>query len=182
MPRLRVDTKRHLLQGTEPQYSTASQSEIIAGKPTVPASVKSDPVALAEWRRISRLLAERGTLSKGDGPSLELYCATYSQWIAARAEIKEHGLFVDSIACDNAGNPHTSRKQNIACKVEKQCLTAMRQLLSSFGLTSLNREKVKRTQTPIKQQVFPVGSVGWRLEQNKLEREEKEKENATTNA
>jgi len=133
---------------------------VVAGRPACPESVKSDPDALAEWKRLCRLLAARGTLSKGDAPFLELYCSTYSTWLAARAEIKARGLFVDVPVTDAAGEVHFKRAENPARKVEAQCVTAMRQFLAGLGATPVTRERAKPTKEVKKRERFVPGSVG----------------------
>jgi P27 family predicted phage terminase small subunit len=138
--------------------------EFQGGRPPMPASIKQDPDAAAEWRRMCRLLAARGTLSKADGPFLELYCATYSEWLAARRELKEKGLFIDVPVTDNSGNVHFVRKENPARKVIAQCVTTMRQFLQQLGATPASRDKARPAKPDPQKEAFAPGTVGWILE------------------
>jgi P27 family predicted phage terminase small subunit len=179
---MRKSVKNHLLTGVEPHWASPTDSIIEGGKPKIPQSVKEDSVALGEWKRITKLLSQRGVLTAGDSPAIELYALTYSKFLAARREIAAKGLFVDTPILDSTGTVHFSRKLNPASKIESQCATQLRQLLSHFSLTPSTREKTKQAKTPQEELPYPVGSVGYRLAEMKREREEQERcENEPTN-
>jgi P27 family predicted phage terminase small subunit len=179
---MRKSVKEHLLTGVEPRWTTPTESTIEGGKPRIPETVKADADALGEWKRISRLLRERGTLTRGDAPILEVYVLTYSKFLAVRREIAAKGFFVDTPILDSTGTVHFSRKLNPAVKIESECVIQLRQLLVHFSLTPASREKTKQAKTPQEELPFPPGSVGWLLEQRKQEKLEMERsENEQTN-
>ena len=80
MPTLRKSTKAHLLQGTEPQYSGGAESDTVffAGKPRMPKDMPA--LAQEKWKELAAILRKRGTLTRGDGPVLELAAITYARW------------------------------------------------------------------------------------------------------
>src|SRR5882672_8946596 len=114
-----------------------------SGRPKCPPHIKDDPVALECWRRIVKLLSDRNVCTRGDGPSIELYVASYIDWLAAREEVKDHGLIVETIITGSDGATHTVRKENPAQKIVDRCAGMMRQLLKEFGATPAARERAK---------------------------------------
>jgi P27 family predicted phage terminase small subunit len=166
MARAALTEQEEWLRDRKSRAKPKAATGIVSGRPPMPASIKEDDDAKAEWGRMCRLLSARGTLSKADGPYLELYCATYSEWLAARRELKDKGLFVDVPVADSNGTVHFVRKENPARKVINQCVTAMRQFLQGFGATPASREKAKPPKSDLKsKQALPVGSIGWFLQE-----------------
>jgi P27 family predicted phage terminase small subunit len=137
-----------------------------SGRPACPAHVKADPVAFECWRRIVKLLAARGTITKADGPSIELYVATYCDWLSARVEVKTHGLIVETVLAGKDGETYTVRKENPAQKIVDRCAGTMRQLLKEFGATPAARERAKVAKGfQSKKEPYAIGSLGWAMEQ-----------------
>jgi P27 family predicted phage terminase small subunit len=104
------------------------------------------PAAQQEWKRMSRLLAARGTLTKEDGPALEVYCETYARHQALLKELQQYGEMVDSTITDSSGVSHPKRVQNPAGKVATQLGNAIRAWHTAFGVTPASREKAKRAE------------------------------------
>jgi P27 family predicted phage terminase small subunit len=137
-----------------------------SGRPKCPAHVKADPVAHECWKRMVKLLSDRNVCTRGDGPSIELFVASYQDWLAAREEVKEHGLIVETIITGSDGATHTVRKENPAQKIVDRCAGMMRQLLKEFGATPAARERAKVAKGfKSSKDPFPIGSMGWALEQ-----------------
>lgn len=101
--------------------------------------------AKTEWRRITRLLEQRGTLSKADSSVLELYCETYSRWLQAKRDVAEHGIIVSTTVLDRNGEQVTNRKQNPALRIAENAERSLRTFLREFGMTPQSRERVKPT-------------------------------------
>ena len=92
------------------------------GRPKCPKYLAGE--ARAEWQRIVRLLAARGTLTCADAPSLELYVLTYSSWRKCQEEIQREGPITESTVLDSRGEPHTvaeTIRGEQACR--ETCLT-----------------------------------------------------------
>lgn len=119
-----------------------------------------------------RLLRERGTLTKADGPAIELYVQTYCRWRACIAEIESKGDFVDVQFSGADGVVFTKRTPNPASKLAGQIGNSLRAMQVQLGATPGSREKAKKT-TPDPKKEFPIGSAGW------LAQKEKEKNKNT---
>ena len=158
MARSRKSENEHWLAGTMPHdRADDSPSTFRASRPKMPKHLSE--VARAKWREMERLLSKRGTLTGVDATALEIFCETYARWRALRAEIDKHGEMVDQTTCDNAGNPHTRRVQNPACKLEAQALAFIRQMLKEFSATPASRDKTKPAQPPAQSKPEP-GTMG----------------------
>jgi P27 family predicted phage terminase small subunit len=155
----------HRLVGTRATRAKDDPSPHISGRPTRP-NYFSD-IGKKEWNRIIKILTERGTLTKGDGPVVELYVQTYCDWRACNDEVNTNGRFVASTWKDEDGE-HSSRVPNPALKIAAQLANAMRALQIQLGVTPQSREKTKQTRLNPKKE-FPVGSAGWLKQQQKLE-------------
>jgi P27 family predicted phage terminase small subunit len=110
-----------------------------ANEPVPPEGVPDPPdhldeQALAEWRRITALLADMHLLTRADATALALYCQTYSRWRHAELRIAEKGL----VMVTEAGYPIQSPYLAIANKAIGQ----LQKLLASFGLTPADRPRV----------------------------------------
>jgi P27 family predicted phage terminase small subunit len=101
------------------------------------------PEGVVAWREASRLLKQRGTLSAGDGPTLEIYAETRARWIAAKKDLAERGLQIIVTMLDKNGNAVEREKTNPNLKVAEVCEKQLLALAKSLGLTPDTREKVK---------------------------------------
>lgn len=146
----------------KPQFS--------GGRPQCPSYLEG--AARDEWRRVVHLLAERGTLTRADGPALELYCQTYSAWRQCVEEIAKDGPICEVVVLDARGEPHTVRKQSEASKLATKLSASLRQLLKELGSTPASREKATPAKDGYrKKEPEPVvpGTVGWMLQQRETE-------------
>jgi P27 family predicted phage terminase small subunit len=150
----------HRVRGTRPTRAAAEQPSLhTGGRPTRPSGLS--PVGKKEWNRIIRILAERGTLTRGDGPAVELYVQQYVLWRANLAEIAAHGMYSDSEWTDDAGK-HTKRVLSDAAKQSPQLANSLRAMLIQLGATPTAREKALPTKPDPKKAAPPVeGSDAW---------------------
>ena len=102
------------------------------------------PDAKREWRRITALLAERGTLSRADGAVLEIYCETFSRWAQAQRLLARDGITIVSTVLDSNGAQVSNTKIHPCLRIAENAERAMRQHLATFGCTPESREKVLR--------------------------------------
>lgn len=142
MPRLRKDTKLHLLSGTQPQYAEQEPSGFRGGKLKKPEGLS--PVADAEWDRMAKHLKRRGTGTPMDASSMEVYCETFAAWKAAGDELAAHGYYIEEEFLDRDGGIHTRRVENPALKTRIQMGNSLRAFQKEFAATPASREKAKR--------------------------------------
>ena len=160
MGRDALTADEHWAKGTTSEARTEPE-EFRAGRPKCPQWVKDDAAALEVWKRMCSMLAGRGTLTKADGPALELYVQHSLDLAAARAEVKAHGMFVDVVVLDSSGEPHTTRKENPAQKVVARIASAMHQLLQQFGATPVARRRTRPVKVKdVKPSAVP-GTMAW---------------------
>lgn len=131
----------HRVVGTRPTRAAEEQPSVhTGGRPTRPNYLS--PVGKKEWARIIRILTDRGTLTKGDGPVVELLVQTYCDWRACNGEVLAQGRFVTSTWRDEEGE-HSSRVPNPALKIATQLANQLRALYIQLGATPQSREKAK---------------------------------------
>jgi hypothetical protein len=122
MPRLRKSTQQHLLQGTEPQHKNAatepSAGIFVAGRPKMPRDLS--PVEETEWKRITKELWKRGTVTRIDGSALEVYVRTWGRW----------RMLIDS--------PDAK-----ATKLAAQLINSLRMYQKEFSATPASRENAR---------------------------------------
>jgi P27 family predicted phage terminase small subunit len=158
MARARKPIEQHWLQGSTPAYSGREAQTFRVGRPKRPKNLP--PVADEEWKRITRELAKRGTLTTVDSSALEVYVRLYAQWRAYCDEIEKHGAMVDEEVLDKNGEAHTRRIVNPASKLAIQLGNAVRAYQKEFSATPASRERTKPGVVPPKRNQFPHGSMG----------------------
>jgi P27 family predicted phage terminase small subunit len=126
-------TALRVIQGTANRRpSNRREARPEPGIPTCPAHL--DAVARAEWKRIAPQLHEADLLTQIDRSALAVYCAAWSDWIAARKALEEHGAtFVR-----RTGAPSLSPYVTIANVAMKTMLNA----LAEFGMTPASRTRI----------------------------------------
>lgn len=172
----RISDELHELKGTRPtRAATASESVFQRGKPKMPDHFTE--VEAKVWKQIIKLLAARKTLTKGDGPAIEIYVETYLRHAALVRELKATGEMIDVVILDNQGTPHTKRIANPASKLCTSLANSLRQMLREFCGTPATREKSKPAKAAqTSREVYEEGTVGWYLAQKA--REEKQMQDA----
>lgn len=143
------------------------------GRPKCPKYLAGE--ARAEWQRIVRLLAARGTLTCADAPSLELYVLTYSSWRKCQEEIQREGPITEITVLDSRGEAHTVRKQSEASKLAAKLASQMRQLLKEMGSTPASRERATPAKDGFKDKEPPQpGTAGWMLAEYEARKKQEE--------
>jgi P27 family predicted phage terminase small subunit len=158
MARARKSEAMHWLQGTTPEYSGGDKPSFRVGRPKRPKNLP--PVADEEWKRITRELAKRGTLTTVDSSALEVYVRLYAQWRSYCDEIEKRGAMVDEEVLDKNGEAHTRRVVNPAGKLAIQLGNAVRAYQKEFSATPASRDRTKPGIVPPKKNEFPPGSMG----------------------
>jgi P27 family predicted phage terminase small subunit len=149
--------RQHLLTGTLPQAKPEQPSKFAGGRPKIPGHLSK--AARPEFKRVCRILEERGTVTPGDFSVLTVYAEVYARWIAAKRELGENPQFnIITQVTDNNGTLRTVTRPNplvrVVADLENRCLSLQR----SLGLTPDSREKIKQTGFNGEAEVIP-GSI-----------------------
>lgn len=108
----------------------ATAGSFAAGRPAAPGDLS--PAEREIWESVANELEQRGTLTRGDGPAIELYARTYVSCQSERAALAKEGYVVvvqkldkhkDMIVC-RAANP----RARIVADLERRVLALLRQL------------------------------------------------------
>ncbi|MGA8429495.1 MAG: P27 family phage terminase small subunit [Candidatus Sulfotelmatobacter sp.] len=160
----RISDELHELKGTRPtRAAAASESQFSRGRPKMPEHFAEAEAKV--WKQIVKLLAARKTLTKGDGPAIEIYVETYLRHAALVRELKATGEMVDVVVLDSQGVAHTKRVANPASKLCTALANSLRQMLREFCGTPATREKSKPAKAAQRSETFEPGTVGWILQQ-----------------
>jgi P27 family predicted phage terminase small subunit len=162
MPRLKKDLRKHLLEGTQPQWAAGDeQPNFAAARPKMPKYLP--PVAAKEWKRLVNELSQRGTLTRCDSSALEIYVTTFARWKQAVAEVEKRGPVIESTWTDQHGTEHSKLVENPASKIAARLENSLRQMLKEFSATPASRDRTKPAAAEPKQTEcpWPEGSVGW---------------------
>jgi P27 family predicted phage terminase small subunit len=92
-----------------------------------------DEIALEAWERITRALQDLGRLASADREAIELYCAAYSRWRKADAELGR-----EITICTDLGGV----KANPAGQIVAQAERTMAAMLGELGLTPSSRSRL----------------------------------------
>lgn len=90
-----------------------------------------DDEGTAEWRRVVPALAATGLLAKVDRAALALLCDAWSQYVAARREIKKRGKVIVTANGRWVKNPTVTIMNEAAARWQR--------LAAQFGLTPSSR-------------------------------------------
>jgi P27 family predicted phage terminase small subunit len=94
-----------------------------------------DPVAKAEWRRVSRELFDAGLLTRVDRAALAAYCQAWSTWVDAVKRLREEGQTIIS----DKGYVY----QHPLVAIRDKAVEQMRRFMVEFGMTPSSRSRVK---------------------------------------
>jgi P27 family predicted phage terminase small subunit len=106
--------------------------------PDPPVLLKGD--ALREWRRITRLLAEVGLITKLDRGVIAAYCQAWSRWIQCERMLETTGLLIKAPNGYPMYSPYLS--------ASNKALDQVRQLSEQIGLSGSSRSRIKATEPP----------------------------------
>jgi P27 family predicted phage terminase small subunit len=118
---------------------------VTAGRPRIPGHIKEDKDALDAWKAASKIMKQRGTLSRGDGELLEQFSVVKARWILACRDIKARGLQILETRHAKDGSEFEVEVPNPSLKVASDCESRMLAYSKTLGLTPMDRSKIKRT-------------------------------------
>ena len=107
-------------------------------RPSAPSHVSDK--ARETWGYVSGLLDEMGVLTKIDAVALEMLCEAYSDYLAARADLKEFGSNYYTTVSKAGGLMHRAHP---AVAVVQDADRRIKAWLSEFGMTPSARTRVK---------------------------------------
>jgi len=148
--------REHFMQGTTPRGKGDTPSVFKSGRPKIPAHLSK--AGRTEFKRVCKILLDRGTSTEGDFATLAVYAEIYARWIQAKASIETEGLMITAAVTDNHGKLRTVSRLNPLIKVAEGCESRMLSLCKSMGLTAVDRDKVKQTSVNPKDEIVP-GSI-----------------------
>ena len=93
-----------------------------------------DPIARAEWRRVTKELKAMGTLSTADRTLIITYCRTFSKWVNAEKVVIAKGYLMETPSGMIQANPYVG----IANQAQKE----LRLLCAELGLTPSSRSRL----------------------------------------
>ena len=102
-----------------------------------PRELVGDPVAAAEWQRLTPLLRHSKTMTEADRGSLVALCQQWSRYLDATSKVSAAGMVVSA----PSGYPMPNPYMGIANKALGNCL----KLWAEFGLTPSSRSRVSTT-------------------------------------
>ncbi len=103
------------------------------------------PESEQEWRRIVKELIRRGTMTRVDASSLEVYVRMWARWKQCLADIEKNGPVVTTEWTDSEGEVHQKRIENPASKIAGRLENSIRAYQKEFSATPASREKTKPT-------------------------------------
>jgi P27 family predicted phage terminase small subunit len=148
----RKSLAEHQLQNTKPAY-VEPESFVPSGRPKYPRGISGE--AKAAFKRLSRMLEARRSITPGDQEILRLYAHLFSRHEKALAAIETQGEICTYTRLNNRGEDVQCEKPNLWLKVAETCEAKMIACLSALGLTPMNRSKVKTTEQPKSPQPEP---------------------------
>jgi P27 family predicted phage terminase small subunit len=161
MPRQRKTKDEHWLANSVPQYSDAPEQGpgFRAGRPKMPKDLP--PVAQDEWKRMTKQLLRRGTLTSVDASVLEIYCCAFARWKKMALEAEKNPL-IETEWTDAAGATHTKTVENPASKIAARLEISLRNYQKELSATPASREKTKRVAPPVTDTKEPEpGTFDW---------------------
>jgi len=145
MPMPRKPLSEHALAGTRVGY-VELESFVPSGRPKCPRAISGE--AKAAFKRLTRMLENRRSVTPGDQEILRLYAVLFDRHSRALAAIEKQGEICMYTRLNNRGEDVQVEKPNLWLKVAETCEAKMLSCLSALGLTPLNRSKVKTVDVP----------------------------------
>ena len=143
MPMPRKSLAEHQLQNTKPAY-VEPEAFVPHGRPRYPKGISGE--AKAAFKRLSRMLEARRSITPGDEEILRLYAFLFSRHQRALAALELEGEITTYTRLNNRGEDEQCEKPNHWLKVAETCEARMISCLSALGMTPMNRSKVKTTE------------------------------------
>lgn len=158
MPRAPLTPEEKRITGKRSKAKPRQPGTVVAGRPRMPKTLSE--IATARWRELVRILRQRGVLTKGDGPLIELCATTYERWQQCLTEIRDNGMMVETTWSDSDGNVHTKRVLNPCAKMATTLESQMRQQLRELCSTVASRNSTAPAPLADKDKQLPPDSVG----------------------
>ena len=98
-----------------------------------------DELALAEWNRVTPLLAEVGLITRLDRAVVAGYCMAFSRWMECERMLKTTGLIVKS--------PNGYPMYSPYLAASNKALDQVRQMSEQIGLSGSSRSRIKAGDT-----------------------------------
>ena len=117
-----------------PQRRNENEPPVKRGMPNVPATVKSDKFAHAQWKVVCQLLDEMGILSTSDVFLIELFCITYSEMVAMLKDRKKRGTVIDGKRNANSTDYHKHQDRLVKLMAEMGLTPSARTRLSAQSI------------------------------------------------
>jgi P27 family predicted phage terminase small subunit len=145
MPALRKSLEAHSLNGTKPRYVEEGVT-FAPARPKYPSGISGE--AKAAFKRLTRLLEERRSITSADVEILRLYAHLYDRHKRALEKLAEEGEIKIYYRLDKFGEQVPSERPNLWLKVAETCEAKMLAQLIAMGLTPQSRGKVLPTSLP----------------------------------
>lgn len=124
--------------------------EIIEKMPTIPKALSGKKEAVAEWRRVCKLLIEQQILTEWDFPTIRIMSLEWQRYCDALADIELNGEFmVTSTGYEQVRPSHTIRNK---------AFDHYTSLLQRVGGDVVSRARMKRIK-PSSEKKNPFGDV-----------------------
>ncbi len=156
MPRKPLTPEQEKLMRRKSRAKPKGTGGVVAGTPQMPKTLSA--VAQEKWKQMITILRQRGILTKGDGPALEIYCESYARWRKCLAEIEDDGVMVTVDVMDSSGVAHTKKVLNPACRMASTLENSQRAMLQQLCTTVASRNSV--TPAPPKTKPLAPDSAG----------------------
>jgi P27 family predicted phage terminase small subunit len=145
-------SRHHMSVGRKPKPNALKELEGNPGKRTLN---KQEPkfggvakcpthlnkTAKAEWKRVSKELADSGLLTSVDRAALAGYCVAWARWVDAELHLEKDGVIIAGAMGGTVRNPWLI--------VATQSLDLVRKFAVEFGMTPSSRARI-HVETPTK--------------------------------
>ena len=145
MPALRKPLELHQLQNTKPRYVEEGVT-FAPARPKYPSGISGE--AKAAFKRLTRLLEERRSVTSADQEILRLYAHLFDRHKRALEKLAEEGEIKIYYRLDKFGEQVPSERPNLWLKIAETCEAKMLAQLIAMGLTPQSRGKVMPTSLP----------------------------------
>ena len=142
-------TSLKVIQGTFQKSRAVSEPIVrnIESPPKPPRWFKDHPTAKKEWRRITPLLIEQGTLAEVDLVALECYCIAYERVIYAEATIYRKQVKLNAAGDSESSSltfvsPNGYEQQIPEVSIAQQARKECREFLTQFGMSPASRSRI----------------------------------------
>ena len=153
MANARKSLADHELENTRARYSLPD-SDVNPGRPKIPRGISGE--AKAAFKRLTKMLQQRRTLTSGDQEILRLYAHAYDRHQRALAKLAEEGEIRCYEQTTKGGDVISVERENLWLPICQNAERYMRGLLSDLGLNPIQRTRVKKTEVPQSSDAIPT--------------------------